>query len=304
MFKHILIPLDGSRLAEAAIPSAVYLGKHLHASITLIHIIELNPPPVIHGEKHLTTVEEATGYLESIKSAYFNGITTDCHIHEAAVRNIAKSIVDHGEEFDHDLIIMCSHGHGGIRKALTGSIAQKVIGSGRVPILLIQPGGGGKIASQMDKIQVALDSDVEHQCSLEAATSIAKALNAQIHLVHVIADLALLAARRAATGRVLPMSAELMHEMNELGSFDFLHNQAENTRQKGIVTTMEIREGNTAQEICAAADSSLSDVIVLGTHGKSGFDAFWKGSVTPKVVSLTHTPILLIPANWRDKPAA
>jgi nucleotide-binding universal stress UspA family protein len=59
MFKHLLVPLDGSRLAEAALPAAACLAEQLGASITLIHIIERDASGEIHGERHLTTPDEA-----------------------------------------------------------------------------------------------------------------------------------------------------------------------------------------------------------------------------------------------------
>ena len=133
MFHHILIPLDGSRLAESAIPAAVYLCKSLHASATLIHIIEQDAPADIHGERHLSEEQDALNYLNKISQEFFSGINVRTHVHSEQVNNLAQSIIDHGNEFDHDLIVMCSHGHGGFRKAITGSIAQQIITKGKVP---------------------------------------------------------------------------------------------------------------------------------------------------------------------------
>ena len=69
MFKHLLVPLDGSHLAEAALPAAACLAEHLDASITLIHIIERDVSGEIHGEHHLTTPAEANAYLEAVARA-------------------------------------------------------------------------------------------------------------------------------------------------------------------------------------------------------------------------------------------
>ena len=59
MFKHLLVPLDGSPLAEAALPAAAYLAQKLGASVTLLHVIEQDAPQEIHGERHLTDPDEA-----------------------------------------------------------------------------------------------------------------------------------------------------------------------------------------------------------------------------------------------------
>ncbi len=66
MFKQLLVPLDGSRLAEAALPAAPYLAHILNASVKLVHIIEKNAPKEIHGDRHLTDNEEARTYLEDV----------------------------------------------------------------------------------------------------------------------------------------------------------------------------------------------------------------------------------------------
>ncbi|MEZ4620068.1 MAG: universal stress protein [Caldilineaceae bacterium] len=63
MIQHILVPLDGSRLAEAALPVAMGLAAQLRTRVTLLHIIEQNAPASVHGEPHLTTAAAAHTYL-------------------------------------------------------------------------------------------------------------------------------------------------------------------------------------------------------------------------------------------------
>ena len=71
----------------------------------------------------------------------------------------------------------------------------------------------------------------------------------------------------------------------------------ETLRAQGIQARTTIRRGDPVQQILA--DSQDEDLIVLGTHGKAGIDAFWAGSVAPKVVSQTRLPVLLVPASGR-----
>ena len=295
MFRHILLPLDGSRLAESALPAAVGLSQSLHASVTLLHVIEKGAPEEIHGEKHLVREQEALEYLQMIAVTYFSGSDVKTHVHTQEVDHVGMSIIEHSAEFDYDLIIMCSHGHGGLRKAITGSIAQYIIGRGKIPVLLIQPGEGGKTAAQISKVLVALDSKPEHESGLALTLDLAKALGASVHLVHVIPDLTKLAEIRAEAGRVLPAAAQVMMEMNEAGGREYLIAKSAVLVDAGITTSYEIRHGDTARQIIQAADAYQADVIVLATHGKAGIQAFWSGSVAPKVANLTHSPLLLAP---------
>ncbi len=61
MFKHILVPLDGSKLAEAALPAAVSLAETLHAPVTLLHVIEQDAPEEVHRDRHLTDAGPGRG---------------------------------------------------------------------------------------------------------------------------------------------------------------------------------------------------------------------------------------------------
>ena len=67
MFTHLLVPLDGSSLAETALPATAYLARVLPARVTLLHLVERHPPSEVHHDRHLTNAAEASAYLESIK---------------------------------------------------------------------------------------------------------------------------------------------------------------------------------------------------------------------------------------------
>ena len=95
MFKHLLVPLDGSRLAEAALPAAAFLAARLGASVTLIHIIEHDAPQEVHGEHHLTSGDEACAYLEAAArhmQEHAPGVTLDVerHVHTAEMKDVAQ----------------------------------------------------------------------------------------------------------------------------------------------------------------------------------------------------------------------
>jgi nucleotide-binding universal stress UspA family protein len=61
------------------------------------------------------------------------------------------------------------------------------------------------------------------------------------------------------------------------------------------VVAAEVQRGAPADVIVKTADRAQADLIVLSTHGRSQMDAFWSGSVTPKVAGRTHVPLLLVP---------
>ncbi len=168
MFKNLLVPLDGSHLAETALPPAAVLAQELHASVILIHVIERNAPKEIHGDQHLTNEGEACNYLETIAAQTFpESVQVEKHVHSEEVRNVARSIVDHASEYDPDLIILTTHGEGGLRDWVVGNIAQQVITLGQTPVLLLRPSDKPALSPPKFTFLVALVGNPAHEAALD-----------------------------------------------------------------------------------------------------------------------------------------
>jgi nucleotide-binding universal stress UspA family protein len=299
MFKHLLVPLDGSRLAEAALPAAAYLARTLGAGVTLIHVIEKDAPQSIHGERHLAEPDEACGYLEEVAGRAFPkelGVRVEWHVHTAEVSDVARSIVEHVGELEPDLIVMCAHGWGGLRTRLFGSIAQMIIGLGITPVLLIQPARGEAApAFACRLLLVPLDGNPEHEQGLPVATGLAQASAAALDLVMVVPTLSTLPGEQAAAGRLLPGATSALLDLRQQEAEEYLRRQAAPAQAAGLEVTVQSRRGDPATVIVRTAKQVKADLIVLGTHGKSGMEAFWSNSVAPQVSSRSRVPLLLVP---------
>jgi nucleotide-binding universal stress UspA family protein len=303
MFKHLLVPLDGSRLAESALPAAGFLAGRLGASVTLIHIVERDAPQEVHGERHLTSSDEACAYLEAAakhlqEHALGVNLTVERHVHTAEIKDVAKGIVEHVEELAPDLIVMCTHGSGGLREVLFGSIAQQVVARGVTPVVLIRPSEDEVVESfSCRRLLVPLDGSPEHERSLSAAAELGYACPAELHLVFVVPTLGTLAGQQAATGRLLPGATAAMLDMAQRDAEAYLRKQMAGLRDRGLTVTAELERGDPATGIVASARRVDSDMIVLGTHGRTGTDAFWTGSTAAKVLSRSNCPLLLVPVD-------
>ena len=123
IFRHILVPLDGSRLAESALTNAVWLARKMDAQMTLVHIIEKKAPSGVHNDRHLVTPEEAPTYLQERFPAAPRslGLRVETHVHTTEVSDVARSIAEHSAELTPDLIVMCTHGKGGHARLLFGN---------------------------------------------------------------------------------------------------------------------------------------------------------------------------------------
>jgi nucleotide-binding universal stress UspA family protein len=174
MLKHILVPLDGSKLAEAVLPAALSLAQTFNAPVTLLHIIEQDAPAEIHRDRHLTEAGEAEAYLAEIAKRVFpTKIQVDLHVHTSPVADVARSIVDHSsDEIQPDLIILCTHGNSGMHDLFFGNIAQEVAAASGTPVLLIKPNEANR-SFQLKHILIPLDNESVHDKALPIAESLA-----------------------------------------------------------------------------------------------------------------------------------
>ncbi len=147
MFKHLLVPLDGSGFAEAALPYALELAAQFDSDITLLRVIA---PPRL-GEGALTPdsadftirvrddlYKEAIEYLQfqkgSLRSQHYRA-----HYQVVEAEDVATEIINIARGVGADTVVMCTHGRGGLSRWLFGSVATRVLQSAPVPVLIVRP---------------------------------------------------------------------------------------------------------------------------------------------------------------------
>lgn len=138
MFKKILVPLDGSKLAEKILSRVEWLAKTHDAEVTLLRVAIASSFPGTDPVQHqLSVVREAEEYLAKVE-----GWLRDVGVRVNSVVRYghdAQEIVDHARDRDFDLIAMSTHGRSGLAQFVLGSVANKVINTAPVPILLYRP---------------------------------------------------------------------------------------------------------------------------------------------------------------------
>jgi len=296
MFTHLLVPLDGSVMAESALPMAAGIAKRTHAALTLVHVIERNAPSEVHSERHLVTPREAADYLAEVaRRPIFAGLAVQTHVHEAEVRDVARGITEHTTELTPDLVIMSTHGKGGARRLFSGSMAQQVIGLGATPVLLVWPDAEEGTRETWRLILAPVDGDPSHEKGLPIAGDLAAAFGCTLHLLMVTPHIAELTGSEKLTSTLLPGATRMKLEMESAGAEEYLQRVARTFEDRGIATGTETSRDDPARAIVRTARRLSADLIVLGTHGRSGTDAFWEGSVAARVVSRARVPLLLVP---------
>lgn len=296
MFKRLIIPLDGSRLAEAILPTAAHLAHKLGASVTLVHVIERNAPKQVHGETHLSDPAEAEAYLQDIRKRCFPPeVPVEMHVHTTAIDDVARSIVEHAHEFESDLVTMCTHGRGGLKRMLFGTIAQKVVASG-VPVLLVRPGENGEAPVPREgSFLVPLDGTEIREAALPAAAALARACGRSLDLLVIVPTLETLTGAETTSRILLPATTQEMLAIAHEDSGKYAAQILGRLRAEGTQAEAHVRRGDATKLITEEAESESVDLIIMGTSARKGMDAFWGGSVAPRVSRHTHLPILLIP---------
>lgn len=315
MFKHLLIPLDGSRLAEMILPIAETLASALDAEVTLLHVVETSAPRHVHGDTHLLNQDDARTYLESLAVRLRSqNIRANTHVDVAGVgavettppvlpivpgtrdtTSVVQAIFAHGRELNADLILLTNHGRGGLKQAVNGSIAQQVLQSGAIPVLLVKAESITPPAPYICKnILVPLDSSPLYESALDVAADLATALGATLQLVVIVPTMQTLSPERAATGILLPSSTRAVLDLAENGATEYLNQKVKQLQARSIPVRARVLRGNIPTEIIAAETEAQADLLVMATHGRAGLDAFWSGSIAPKVLSHTDAPTLLL----------
>lgn len=149
MFRHILVPLDGSGFAEAALPYALEMAAQFDSDITLLRVVL--PPRAGEGALSPESAnfmikmrddlyKEAIEYLQQQKGS-LRQQNYRVHYQVAESEDIAAEIISAVRGADADTVVMCTHGRGGLSRWLFGSVATRVLQSSHVPVLVIRPQG-------------------------------------------------------------------------------------------------------------------------------------------------------------------
>jgi nucleotide-binding universal stress UspA family protein len=300
MTRRILVPLDGSRLAESALPYALALARALEAGLVLLHVLERRSAARVHGDTHATTAEEAERYLAGVAERLAgSGSATpvDRHVHVGSAEGIARSIADHRLELPYDLVVLCTHGAGGAGRALLGSVGQRVLAGASVPVLLVRPDSGappGAVAAvRFDSLLLAFEA--AHPGALPLATELARSCSAGLHLLMVIPTYGTRRGGMRLIGRYLPGATLAALEMETEAAEILLKEKLAELHAAGLEATSEVVRGSPVPAILNAVASRNPGLTVMATHGRRGLGAVWTGSVASDVCARSTRPVLLVP---------
>ena len=286
MYKKILVPLDGSKLAEQVLPYARLLAESCGATVTLLRVTDPD------ARMPFSASQSASDYLK-----YTAGSLQPLTVESMEkIGDPAEVIVDSAKAAADCLITMATHGVTGPRRWFLGSVASKVVQSAANPILLIRPDQNRPSAAAvaLKRMVVPLDGSGLAERILPHVAALARTLKLEIQLLRAYA---------------LPPNAYLVSDgVIDQGPAQFrkaLHEECEKYLDGKVAglradgfdpVTATLVEGDAAEEIVELAAGSPQSLIAMSTHGRSGVGRWALGSVAEKVVQHAHAPVLLIRA--------
>jgi len=302
MSSRILVPLDGSPLAEQALGCAIALARALPAELVILRAVSIPPDTQeVLGSAGLEVAalreqveEEASTYLREVAREL-----EDVHLSvQQVVRHgpPSEAIVDYAAEGDIRQIVMTTHGRTGISRWTHGSVAERVLQAASVPVLMVRAEERKLHISppqvSLRRILVPLDGSKVAEQVLSSATDIAQALDAemilfQVPIIHVSGSLS--------GDWYLPIHGVLETATQDAEAY--LDRVAAGLREEGVTVSTAMRIGGVADSIIGYAQANQVNLIAMCTHGRTGLGRWLLGSVADRVLRGSRVPILLVRAS-------
>jgi nucleotide-binding universal stress UspA family protein len=305
METQILVPLDGSALAETVLPHAEALARANGYGLLLLHVVTpsetsqasvwiATAPAALRREWEESRLTQIHAYLTAV-AARLQAVELQVRTEVLMDHDPAAAIVGRADrDLAVALIAIATHGRSGLSRWALGSVAAKVLHAATKPLLLWR----AREASQAGiptwpyrTILVPLDGSCFAEHALDPAQTIVAGSNAEVVLLAVApvgGDIAL----DEIGGRPDWMQAERAAECEHLDQY--LNQIADRLAVGGHHVHTRLAAGSPAEAILLASDQEHADLIVMTTHGRSGLSRLWLGSVAAKVAQGAQVPVLLV----------
>ncbi len=297
MFRKVLVPLDGSPFAERALSFAEALAKRGGGQVLLVNAASATVLPGIESSSaQVKAVQEGKSYLADVagrlkeqgievETAVPYGSPSDAIVTEIEVRNA-------------DLVLMATHGRSGLGRWVYGSVAEAVLHSSPVPVMLVQSWQGEapwRDFLSHPRLLVPLDGSVFGEAAVGPAANLAREIGGELILMQAI-SLAESVVRTEGGGILAPAVpiGEKLGEYEE-NARAYLHGVAQRVNAEfGVEARLEIGFGEPTETIASVAQQLQATLVVMSTHGRTGMARAVFGSVAAGVLRTAIAPLLLV----------
>ncbi len=308
MFNKIVVPLDGSELAEGVLPHVVEMIRGRESRVYLLSVSPLprkttsasmgtRPASATIPDDLPDVMRELMEYLRGVAER-LNSVAADVWIGVCFGRP-ADAILAFADDVEADLIAMSTHGRSGISRWVFGSVADRLLRGALCPVLLVRAGSEALTTSpspvSYQGILVPLDGSELAEQVLPYVRALIRPNRTRVFLTSVLTtglgDRTVTLLTSYPPGMQLATTA-LHHAEVQLRAY--LRSVANSLRDHGAAVHIAILQGSPADEILTYAAEVEADLICMTTHGLSGVSRWVYGNVAGKVLQGAHSPVLLV----------
>ncbi len=277
MFGQILVPLDGTELAERALPCAERLARIAVGRVHLVRVLDVMAqaawapiPTYVPDDLYAREQQEVQAYLAAQRERV---AAAGVAVQTAALEgNVGAALLDYEREAAIDLVVMCSHGRSGLARFALGSVAERLLRYGAAPLLLVRA-FGAPVA--LEHAVVPLDGSTRAEQALEVIEHLAGSVVREVTLLRMI--------ERPDDGPAADdYLAAVAHRLPE-----------------GLTVHRRVEQGDPAERIIAVTGSD--GFVVMATHGRIGLARWALGSVADRVAHGGVAGLLLLRSREVDK---
>ena len=312
MYSKVIVPLDGSDLSEQSLPYAELIAKSLNVPIELVQAYDILPPSLLGGSNRqgvVSALEEGSRAraLVSMENQRRRLEGDGLSVNLVAQRGPAADVIVAVAGADPTaLVVMSTHGRGGISRWVMGSVTDKVLHTIPNPMLIVRANVLGPAApeSSLRSVVVPLDGSPLSELAIPHAISVAGALSAGITVLRITPSedqyrtQLNLALPEMGTGTMPDFDMASPDELTaddaaEASDYlDDVSNRMSIDHAHGVATEHQVND-NIAQTIIERASAQPS-LVAMTTHGRSGVGRMVLGSVTDRVIRHSNLPVLVI----------
>lgn len=306
MIGPIIIPLDGSKLAEQAIALAYSIAQHTNHDVLLLQVVEKEVNPLPAQSDQAIGIDQLPDYATKQAKAYLQAIAEQLQLeggpaisYDVVFGRPGEGIARVADEREASYVVMSTHGYTGFTRWMMGSVADRVLHLTERPLVLIRPPhhvAYDPLEQQMTELPevkrlvVPLEGLPLAEQVLPYVEELAQAYGeADIVLFHTIAPFP--------AGLVPIQTEKLKRQWQALSHEDaqtYLGNLVSQLRAQGHTVQFAIRVGMPAEEILKYTKEVDADLIMMTTHARDGINRFLLGSVTSRVVKGGDVPVMVI----------
>lgn len=284
--ENLLLSTDGSEFSEGAIREAIGLAKTCSSKLLAISVVETNPeyetmaPRLVEME-----IEKARGHLEAVKERAAKE-NVECKIVVRQGEESYRFIVEEALANRAEIIIMGRRGRTGLKRLMMGSVTAKVIGHAPCNVLVVPR--AAKV--ELRRILAATDGSRYSEAAAMEAIAIAKRSGAILTVVSVVPSEA------ASPFDIVhsEMQRGLIAEKEQKAAECSIKNVKAIADKEGVGVEGLILEGRPYEAITNEASEKNADLVVMGSHGRTGLEKLLMGSVTERVIGLAHCAVLVV----------